>query len=173
MAVRVLNETTGGFEVAWREFDRNDTIVTKTKEFSSKKAMDRFIDRIKEKDNFYEIYGTRYPEEDTVSESAVRTVKRLRSKKLEGRVIPYIEDEDSGSRSNPKAGPWEIVPVPIGKVYNSREEAMRDPEVANSDKEVLLAEEGEELFDELLADVESMNNAYQESLRKNTRSYKK
>lgn len=50
-------ETTRAKEygVRWQEFDRNDRIVTKEKVFRSNEALDKFIDKIVEKDNFYQI----------------------------------------------------------------------------------------------------------------------
>ena len=47
------------YEVAWQEFGKNDKIVTKRKTFKSQEAMEKFIDKVSEKDNFYRIYGTR------------------------------------------------------------------------------------------------------------------
>ena len=46
-------------EVMWREFDRNDRLVTKRKSFKTAEAMRRFIEKLFEKDNFYTIVATR------------------------------------------------------------------------------------------------------------------
>ncbi len=46
-------------EVAWQEFDRNDRVTTKTKEFKTEKALDRFLKKLVEKNNFYRIIGYR------------------------------------------------------------------------------------------------------------------
>ena len=46
-------------EVAWQEFNSNDRIVSKRKEFKDKDARDKFINKLVEKDNFYTILGTR------------------------------------------------------------------------------------------------------------------
>lgn len=47
------------FEVAWQEFDRNDRVVSKRKTFKTAEAMNKFIDKVSEKGNFYRIIGTR------------------------------------------------------------------------------------------------------------------
>lgn len=41
--------------VRWQEFDRNDRIVTKEKEFNSRDARDKFVSTLEKKDNFYRI----------------------------------------------------------------------------------------------------------------------
>lgn len=46
-------------EVAWQEFDKNDRLVTKRKSFKTDRAMEKFIEKITEKDNFYTILATR------------------------------------------------------------------------------------------------------------------
>lgn len=43
------------FGVEWREFNKQDRLVTKEKFFKTQKAMEKFIDKLGEKDNFYEI----------------------------------------------------------------------------------------------------------------------
>jgi len=45
------------FGVEWQEFDRNDRLVMKDKFFKTKKAMDKFIEKLEQKDNFYKIVG--------------------------------------------------------------------------------------------------------------------
>lgn len=46
-------------EVMWQEINKNDKIVTKRKEFKTTEAMERFIKKLFEKDNFYKILATR------------------------------------------------------------------------------------------------------------------
>lgn len=46
-------------EVTWQEFNRNDRIVTKRKVFKSEQAMDKFIEKLCEKDNFCRILAYR------------------------------------------------------------------------------------------------------------------
>jgi hypothetical protein len=41
--------------VRWSEFDRNDRIVIKEKEFSSSKALETFISKLENKSNFNEV----------------------------------------------------------------------------------------------------------------------
>jgi len=53
-SVPVMEES-GCFEVAWQEFDRNDRPVAKRKQFKTQAAMSRFIEKLKEKDNFYQL----------------------------------------------------------------------------------------------------------------------
>lgn len=49
---------TNDAEVAWQEFDRNDRVVTKRKEFKSIEAAEKFIEKVSEKNNFYRILAT-------------------------------------------------------------------------------------------------------------------
>ena len=58
---KYLNESNDDYGVKWREFDKNDRLVTKEKFFKNKKSYDKFIDKLEDKDNFYEIIGTRTP----------------------------------------------------------------------------------------------------------------
>jgi hypothetical protein len=46
-------------EVAWTEINRKNEIVSKRKEFKTEAAMQKFIDKLVEKDNFYAIIATR------------------------------------------------------------------------------------------------------------------
>lgn len=46
-------------EIVWQEFNKNDRIVTKRKEFKTEEAMKKFIEKLVEKDNFYTILATR------------------------------------------------------------------------------------------------------------------
>ena len=49
------------FEVAWKEINSKYRIVCKRKAFKSASALEAFIDRLVEKDSFYEIVGLRDP----------------------------------------------------------------------------------------------------------------
>lgn len=46
-------------EIAWQEFNKNDRMVTKRKTFKTEAAMQSFIEKLTEKDNFYQILATR------------------------------------------------------------------------------------------------------------------
>ena len=46
---------TNQFAIQWQEFDRNDYIVTKEKSFKTRKAMENFIAKLEQKNNFYQI----------------------------------------------------------------------------------------------------------------------
>ncbi len=50
------------FAIAWTEFDRNDCLVSKRKEFKTEAAMVKFGMRLEDKANFNEIIGFSYPE---------------------------------------------------------------------------------------------------------------
>lgn len=65
-------------EVAWQEFDRNDRVVTKRKEFKSIEAAEKFIEKVSEKNNFYRILATsdaKTADANTIIESAKAYVK--------------------------------------------------------------------------------------------------
>ena len=47
------------FEVAWQEFNRKDRVVTKRKAFRTETALCRFVEKLHDKDNFYQIIGYR------------------------------------------------------------------------------------------------------------------
>lgn len=47
------------FEVVWQEFNKGDRLVTKRKSFKTTEAMEKFIEKVSEKDNFYTILATR------------------------------------------------------------------------------------------------------------------
>lgn len=47
------------FEIAWKEIDRKMMSVTKRKAFKTEAAMNRFIEKLFEKDNFQMILGYR------------------------------------------------------------------------------------------------------------------
>jgi len=47
------------FEISYQEITKTGKIVTKRKAFKTESAMDKFIDKLTEKDSFYQILGTR------------------------------------------------------------------------------------------------------------------
>lgn len=46
-------------ELAWQEFNKSDRIVTKRKSFKTDETLEKFIEKITEKENFYTILATR------------------------------------------------------------------------------------------------------------------
>ena len=46
-------------EIVWQEFNKSDRLVTKRKSFKTGEAMEKFIEKLTEKDNFYTILATR------------------------------------------------------------------------------------------------------------------
>lgn len=56
-----LNEANTDYGVKWREFDKRDRLTTKEKFFKNKKSYEKFLEKLEDKDNFYEIIGTREP----------------------------------------------------------------------------------------------------------------
>jgi hypothetical protein len=46
-------------ELAWQEFNKRDQVVTKRKEFNSEEEMIKFIDKLVEKETFYQILASR------------------------------------------------------------------------------------------------------------------
>ena len=48
------------FAVAWSEFDRNDRLIVKQKEFKTEKAMSSFIAKLENKNNFNEVIAVSY-----------------------------------------------------------------------------------------------------------------
>lgn len=46
-------------EIAWQEFNKSDRLVTKRKSFKTDEALEKFIEKLTEKDNFYTILATR------------------------------------------------------------------------------------------------------------------
>ncbi len=46
-------------ELVWQEFNKSDRIVTKRKSFKTEEAMQKFVEKLTEKDNFYTILATR------------------------------------------------------------------------------------------------------------------
>jgi len=49
-------------ELAWQEFNKSDRVVSKRKTFKDKASMEKFIDKLTEKDNFYKILASRCDE---------------------------------------------------------------------------------------------------------------
>lgn len=47
------------YEVAWQEFNKSGRLTTKRKTFKTETAMNRFIEKVAEKDSFYQILATR------------------------------------------------------------------------------------------------------------------
>lgn len=45
------------YEIMWQEFNRKAEIVTKRKSFRTEAALDRFIEKLYDKDNFWQIIG--------------------------------------------------------------------------------------------------------------------
>ena len=43
------------FAILWTEFDRNDRITSKTKEFKTEQAMQAYINKLEQKNNFNQI----------------------------------------------------------------------------------------------------------------------
>ena len=46
-------------EITWQEFNKSDRLVTKRKSFKTSKELEKFINKLVEKDNFYTILATR------------------------------------------------------------------------------------------------------------------
>lgn len=46
-------------EIMWQEFNKSDRLVTKRKTFKTEKAMQEFIEKLIEKENFYTMLATR------------------------------------------------------------------------------------------------------------------
>ena len=46
-------------EIVWQEFNKSDRLVTKRKSCKTGEAMEKFIEKLTEKDNFYTILATR------------------------------------------------------------------------------------------------------------------
>ena len=64
----VREQTQGGAkmnEVIWREIDRNYRFVTKRKSFKTTEAMEKFIEKVSEKDNFYSLVATEKERKET------------------------------------------------------------------------------------------------------------
>lgn len=47
-------------EIVWQEFNKSDRLVTKRKSFKTEEAMQKFVEKLTEKDNFYTILATRF-----------------------------------------------------------------------------------------------------------------
>lgn len=46
-------------EIVWQEFNKSDRLVTKRKSFKTDEALEKFIEKLTEKDNFYTVLATR------------------------------------------------------------------------------------------------------------------
>lgn len=46
-------------EIAWQEFNKNGKLVTKRKNFNTAETMEKYIEKLLEKDNFHTIIATR------------------------------------------------------------------------------------------------------------------
>lgn len=46
-------------ELMWQEFNKSDRLITKRKTFKTDEAMQKFIEKLIEKENFYAILATR------------------------------------------------------------------------------------------------------------------
>lgn len=46
--------------IVWSEFDRQDRLVTKSREFKTNKALESFVKRLEQKGNFNEIIAWGY-----------------------------------------------------------------------------------------------------------------
>ena len=46
-------------ELMWQEFNKSDRLVTKRKTFKTDEAMQKFIEKLIEKENFYTMLATR------------------------------------------------------------------------------------------------------------------
>lgn len=46
-------------EIAWQEFNKSGRLVTKRKSFKTTETMEKFIEKVSGKDNFYTILATR------------------------------------------------------------------------------------------------------------------
>ncbi len=46
------------YGIRWQEFNKKDQLVMKEKYFKTEKALNKFIEKLIQKDNFYSIYAT-------------------------------------------------------------------------------------------------------------------
>lgn len=46
-------------ELMWQEFNKSDRLITKRKTFKTDEAMQKFIEKLIEKENFYTMLATR------------------------------------------------------------------------------------------------------------------
>ena len=46
-------------EIVWQEIKKNGEIAEKRRTFKTEKALEKFIDKLVDKDNFYNIFATR------------------------------------------------------------------------------------------------------------------
>lgn len=47
------------YEVAWQEISKSGKVLTKRKSFQTQKALEKFIEKLYDKDSFYGILATR------------------------------------------------------------------------------------------------------------------
>ena len=84
----------GHFEVAYTVFDKNDRIVSKRKEFKTKEARKKFIEKLKKDPKFYEILS--YLDEDAKPGIALTSQKdideQVRQLKLAAERVYDIRD---------------------------------------------------------------------------------
>jgi len=57
------------YALRWREFNRTGMAITKQKSFDTELQLDRFMDKLVERDNFFEIVAFDTPLHDTEGES--------------------------------------------------------------------------------------------------------
>ena len=57
LSEKYYSETEYPFGVEWIEFNKEDRMVRKDKFFKTSKAMDKFIEKLEQKNNFYKISG--------------------------------------------------------------------------------------------------------------------
>ena len=46
------------YGIRWQEFNKKDQLVMKEKYFETEKALNKFIEKLMQKDNFHSIYAT-------------------------------------------------------------------------------------------------------------------
>jgi len=46
------------YGIRWQEFNKKDQLVMKEKYFETEKALNKFIEKLIQKDNFHSIYAT-------------------------------------------------------------------------------------------------------------------
>ena len=77
------NEDFDTYAIAWQEFDRQDRIVGKQKEFKTAKARDSFVQKLKDSPKFYKILGYSDPE---ITESSQKNEDRPNNSSS----LPYV-----------------------------------------------------------------------------------
>lgn len=56
-----MNKRKGTYGVHWREINRAGFIIPREKFFQTERALNRFIEKLEEKDNFVEVIELLYP----------------------------------------------------------------------------------------------------------------